>query len=74
MEDMLIYLLTFGIGALLGYIISMIRISSLEQSLSKHLLNGSKVSILVDDKGVAYKIEDGKVKVTNINAKEIEND
>lgn len=73
-DPILINILLFGIGALVGYVTGLIRANSLEKRLSHAIAKGKEVCILVDKEGVSYRMEDNKLKVTRMNAEEIKGD
>lgn len=61
MEQFVIYALVLLIGGALGFIVGLIKADGLETALAKELVKGKTVSVIIDDKGVEYKKEDGKL-------------
>ncbi|RLD64911.1 MAG: hypothetical protein DRI84_07950 [Bacteroidetes bacterium] len=72
-DPILIGLLVFGIGSLTGYLFGIFKSDSLEKMLIKEISSGKEVCVLVNKKGMMYRLEDGKLKSSSIGVEEKEN-
>lgn len=70
-DPLLINFLIFGIGALTGYIIGIIRAGSLERGIMHCVYKGEEVFIFIGKEGHSYKLSGNKVKVTKVMLSEV---